>query len=132
KLIASLDLEFLHHGLPQLELKAHFTPPQPFTVGGTVAPVSNFETEAGKTLLQLMSRPNIASKEWLIRQYDHEVQGQSVVKPLHTAAPGTGSSWSGPNDASVVKPKPGADTGLAIGCGIMPRLSDLDPFLMAQ
>jgi len=54
------------------------------------------------------------------------------VKPLHTAAPGTAMAWSGPNDGSVIKPKPASDAGLAIGCGIVPRLSDLDPFLMAQ
>jgi phosphoribosylformylglycinamidine synthase len=133
KLVASLDLEFLHHGVPQLELKAEFTPPKPFApTQAVLSPISTFEAQAGQTLLKLLSRPNIASKEWLIRQYDHEVQGSSVVKPLHTAAPGTGAAWSGPNDASVIKPKPSSESGLAIGCGILPRLSDLDPYLMAQ
>ncbi|HUP57240.1 MAG TPA: AIR synthase-related protein, partial [Bdellovibrionota bacterium] len=135
RLIASIDLQFLHKGNPQLELVARFAPPAAFALPAGKEPQSangTFEDHGGKTLLALLGRPNIASKEWLIRQYDHEVQGMSVVKPLHIVGAGTGSAWSGPNDAGVVKPKPSSEAGLAIGCGILPRLSDLDPYLMAQ
>jgi phosphoribosylformylglycinamidine (FGAM) synthase-like enzyme len=45
---------------------------------------------------------------------------------------GTPSVWSGPNDAAVLKPKPGSEAGLVVGCGINPKLSDIDPYLMAQ
>ncbi len=139
QIVASLDLQFLHGGVPRLELKAEWkSPPAGVTSVGSVAientpeSLRSFELLAADILLGLMSRPNIASKEWLIRQYDHEVQGMSVVKPLHTAFAGTPSSWSGPNDAGVVKPKPFSDIGLAVGCGINPKLSDIDPFIMAQ
>ncbi len=129
KIIGSLDLEFLHQGVPRLELEARWPGRPEVTVARE--PMS-FATEGARALLTLMSRPNIASKEWLIRQYDHEVQGTSVVKPLHTANPGSPSAWSGPNDAGVVKPKANSDAGLAVGCGINPKLSDVDPYLMAQ
>jgi phosphoribosylformylglycinamidine synthase len=83
-------------------------------------------------LLDLLSRPNIASKEWLIRQYDHEVRGLSVIKPLHTVGSGTAQPWSGPNDGGVIQLKEDSEIGLAVGCGMNPRLIDLDPALMAQ
>ncbi len=128
KRVACLSLEFLHEGVPKLQLEAEWAgrPEHPEIM------VRPFDQEAPKVLMELMGRPNIASKEWLIRQYDHEVQGMSVVKPLHTAASGTPQAQSGPNDAAVLKPKPSSDAGLVIGCGINPKLSDFDPYLMAQ
>ncbi|MGK5087521.1 AIR synthase-related protein [Bdellovibrionota bacterium FG-2] len=127
KLVASLDLKFLHDGVPQLELEAEWP-------GVPEGPKGNqtrrFEFEAADALLSLLGSPNIASKEWLIRQYDHEVQGMSVVKPLHTVFSAQGV-LSGPNDAAVIKPKTTSSAGMAVGCGINPKLSDIDPFLMA-
>ena len=128
KRVASLDLEFLHKGLPRLQLTAEWTG-RPKS--GTVRQ-QPFEDDGPKKLLEILGRPNIASKEWLIRQYDHEVQGASVIKPLHTFSPGTPQAFSGPNDAGVVKPKATSTAGIAVGCGINPKLSDVDPFLMAQ
>jgi phosphoribosylformylglycinamidine synthase subunit PurSL len=128
KRVAHLELDFLHKGVPQLELSGKWR-------GGSYPEGvvrKSFQKEGCQVLLEILSRPNIASKEWLIRQYDHEVQGASVVKPLHTAFPGTAQEWSGPNDAGVVQPKPHSSKGLAIGNGINPKLSDVDPYLMAQ
>src|SRR5207253_4327483 len=68
---------------------------------------------------------NVCSKEWIIRQYDHEVQGGSVVKPL------VGARNDGPSDAAVLMPVLGSWRGLAVGCGINPRYGDLDPYAMA-
>lgn len=76
-------------------------------------------------LLKILSSYNVCSKEWIIRQYDHEVQGGSVIKPL------VGVNDDGPSDASVVMPVLASWKGLAIGCGINPRLGDLDPYGMA-
>jgi phosphoribosylformylglycinamidine synthase len=87
-------------------------------------------------LIRLLASPNIASKEAVIRRYDHEVQGGTVVKPL------TGSNNDGPSDAAVIRPldvllgrdDPGLETshrGLAIGCGINPRYGMIDPYAMA-
>ncbi len=128
KMVAALDLKFLHEGLPQLEMEGEWP--------GVVDPpkgisTRRFEFEAADALLSLLGSPNIASKEWMIRQYDHEVQGMSVIKPLHTVFTAHGAN-SGPNDAAVIKPKTNSSAGLAVGCGINPKLSDIDPFLMAQ
>ena len=76
-------------------------------------------------LLQILGSYNVCSKEWIIRQYDHEVQGGSVIKPL------VGVANDGPSDASVITPVLGSWRGLAIGCGINPNLGDLDPYQMA-
>ncbi|MDR3608280.1 MAG: AIR synthase-related protein [Oligoflexia bacterium] len=133
KLIASLDLEFLHNGVPRLELTAQWPGrPKAPVASGTGGGANSYEAQAAATLIGLMARPNIASKEWLIRQYDHEVQGTSVIKPLHTVNPGTADASSGPNDGAVLKPKLNSDSGLVVGCGINPKLSDVDPYLMAQ
>ena len=68
---------------------------------------------------------NVCSKEWIIRQYDHEVQGGTVLKPL------VGTYGDGPGDASVILPVLGSFRGLAVGCGINPWYGDLDPYWMA-
>jgi phosphoribosylformylglycinamidine synthase len=74
-------------------------------------------------LLKSLAHPNVASKHWVIRQYDHEVQGGSVVKPL------IGPEQIGPSDASVVRPKLGSYKGVAIACGMAPHVHD--PYEMA-
>src|SRR6476646_2196135 len=76
-------------------------------------------------LLAVLSHYSVCSKEWVIRQYDHEVQSGSAVKPL------VGVANDGPSDAAVVMPVLGSFTGLAIGCGINPRYGELDPYWMA-
>ncbi len=128
KRLASIELSFLHGGCPRKKLKAEWKGAPSF---------KNFESaglggELRERWLALMGRPNIASKEWLIRQYDHEVQGMSVIKPLHTAHAGRGEARSGPNDGAVLKPKLTSWVGVAVGMGLQPRLSELDPYLMAQ
>ena len=144
QIVADLDLDFLHRGVPRLELEAVWKGPSVFIgtpdsktvgAGGDTAGdrgKETFSAHSTQVLLRLIGRPNIASKEWLIRQYDHEVQGMSVIKPLHTVSVGTATASSGPNDAGVIKPKSQSDLGLAVGCGINPKLSDYDCYLMAQ
>jgi len=75
--------------------------------------------------MRILSSYNVAGKEWVIRQYDHEVQGGSVVKPL------TGVANDGPGDAAVVQPKLNSQRGLAISCGMNPLYGDIDPYWMA-
>src|SRR2546423_2894507 len=76
-------------------------------------------------LRNILSSPTVASKEWIVRQYDHEVQGGSVLKPL------VGLHDDGPGDAAVLAPVLGSWVGLAVGCGINPRYGDLDPYAIA-
>jgi phosphoribosylformylglycinamidine synthase len=76
-------------------------------------------------LLKVLGSPNVASKEWIIRQYDHEVQGGSAVKPL------VGAAGDGPSDAAVVRPVLDSRRGIVIACGMNPRYGDFDPYDMA-
>jgi len=83
------------------------------------------QAESGKRqLLDRLQSLNVASKEWVIRQYDHEVQGRSVIKPL--MGPG-----GGPSDAAVLRPRLDRYRGIAIGCGLCPHRTDADPYWMA-
>jgi phosphoribosylformylglycinamidine synthase len=68
---------------------------------------------------------DVCSKEWIVRQYDHEVQARTIIKPL------VGVCDDGPGDASVVLPVRGSTRGLAVGCGINPRYGEIDPYAMA-
>ncbi len=116
--VAEMDMEFLHNGVPKYSRKAiwkdrHFTEP-------SMSEKDNYTDE----LLQILSSYNVASKEWVIRQYDHEVQGSSVIKPL------TGVNNDGPGDAAVIQPKFNSDKGLAISCGMNPLYGDIDPYWM--
>jgi len=94
-------------------------------------PLKNAKPQAARldnyneVLLKILASPNVCSKEWIIRQYDHEVQGGSVLKPL------VGIHEDGPGDAAVLTPILGDWTGLAVGCGINPHYGDLDPYAMA-
>src|SRR5439155_7817064 len=76
-------------------------------------------------LKSILGSINVCSKEWVIRQYDHEVQAGSVVKPL------VGVASDGPSDAAVVRPNLQSKRGLVIACGMNPRFGDLDPYWMA-
>jgi phosphoribosylformylglycinamidine synthase len=119
QVVADLDLHFLHHGRPEVERQAHWQPP-PLT---HLPPPP--QPDYSRTVLGLLAAPNIRSKEWIIRQYDHEVQGATAVKPL------VGPRQEGPGDAAVVTPILGQTRGLAVGCGINPALGDIDPYWMA-
>ncbi|MFC1803414.1 phosphoribosylformylglycinamidine synthase subunit PurL [Thermoproteota archaeon] len=75
-------------------------------------------------LLKLLSSYNICSKEKVVRRYDQEVKGQTVIKPLQ--------GWNaGPSDASVLKPLDGIWKGVSVACGVNPRYGKIDPYWMA-
>ncbi len=74
--------------------------------------------------MQLLSAPNIASKESIIRTYDHEVKGNTTLKPLQ-------GEYAGPNDAAVLKPLNDSWKGLAISCGMNPNYGKIDAYWMA-
>jgi len=119
QLVGELDMEFLHEGLPRPKKDAVWEKPD------RPSPVPPPRKDYGEVLLKILSAPNVASKEWIVRQYDHEVQGGSVVKPL------VGIHEDGPGDAAVIRPVLGSEKGLAISCGMNPLLGELDPYQSA-
>jgi phosphoribosylformylglycinamidine synthase len=119
--VVDLDMAFLHHGRPEVVRKA--APPAARRTIRSVRPSS--KSNLTDDLLKILASYNVCSKEWVIRQYDHEVQGGTVIKPL------VGSREDGPGDAAVVTPVLGSPAGIAVGCGINPRYGELDPYWMA-
>ncbi len=125
ELVGELDMAFLHDGLPRTTRTARWTAPiEPRTTAGFGVDKSANTLAPKDQLLAALRDRNVASKEWVIRQYDHEVQGRSVVKPL--IGPG-----SGPSDAAVLRPRYDRPIGVALACGLCPHLSEIDPYLMA-
>jgi len=120
QILASLELDFLHDGLPQMQMKALWEKPKSKTM------CAHPPQDPGNILLKLLADPNICSREALIRQYDHEVQGQSVIKPL------MGQDQTAPCDAAVIQPILGEKQGLVVSNGLCPQFSDWDAFHMAQ
>ena len=114
--VACLDLEFLHHGVPRKHLEAEWIPP---TVAEPALPP---DLDHGDTLLRLLGTLDICSREPVIRQYDHEVKGKTVVKPL------MGPSGVAPQDAAVLRLDFDDYRGIAVSCGIAPRYGDIDAY----
>jgi len=117
--VARLGMKFLHHGLPRETRVATWAEPK---LPDAKPPERK---DYADDLKKILGSWNVCSKEWIIRQYDHEVQGGSVVKPL------TGAADDGPSDAAVLRPHLGTHRGIALGCGMNPRYGDLDPYQMA-
>lgn len=118
-LVCDLGMEFLHKGLPRLAKKAVYLAPK-HKEPKIVSP-----KDLTKYLFKLLSGYDVCSKEWVIRQYDHEVQAGSVLKPL------VGVANDGPSDASIVRPILDSNRGLIIANGINFRFGFIDPYWMA-
>ncbi|HIH89363.1 TPA: phosphoribosylformylglycinamidine synthase subunit PurL, partial [Candidatus Bathyarchaeota archaeon] len=80
--------------------------------------------DLGAVLLKLLAGYNTASKEKVVRRYDQEVKGQTVVKPMQ--------GWNaGPSDGAVVKPLVDSMVGVSISSGINPRYGKISPYWMS-
>ncbi len=117
--VCDLDMEFLHHGVPDITKKACWKPLR------RKQPQVQCAEVLTPDLLDALSHYNVCSKEWVIRQYDHEVQGGSVIKPL------VGAQCDGPSDASVIRPHLNSRKGLAVSNGINILYGKIDPYWMA-
>ncbi len=119
--VADLSMDFLHDGRPPVVREAVYMPPEPAALKLTAESIADFEG----TLKGILGSLNVSSKHWVIRQYDHEVQGGSVVKPL------VGVENDGPSDAAVVRPVLGSRRGIVVSCGMNPNYGDFDTYYMA-
>jgi len=116
--VMDVDMEFLHNGLPPRPIKTTFkrkSHEEP-----------NFKCldDLTDSLYGMLKRQNIASFEFISQQYDHEVQGGSVIKPLQGRGRVNG-------DATVVKPRLGSDKAVVLSQGINPSYSEIDTYEMA-
>jgi len=117
--VGDLDMDFLHEGLPKITKEALYQAPQ------LKLEKVSIKEDLTDDLCGVLSHYNVASKESVIRVYDHEVQGTSVIKPL------VGVHTDGPSDASVLSVRLGSQKGIAISNGINVRFGMIDPFWMA-
>jgi phosphoribosylformylglycinamidine synthase II len=121
KTCAYVDLALLKSGFPKWEFEAKWRSPEQ---RGLSEPVFDAPLDLKKVLLDLLARPNICSKEWITRQYDHEVQGGSVIKPL------MGKDCDINSDASVIRPVLNSNKGLAFSQSLIPMYSAIDAYHM--
>ncbi|ALW85170.1 phosphoribosylformylglycinamidine synthase [Hymenobacter sedentarius] len=133
--VARLNMEFLHEGVPRKILEAEWTGmneelrmkneelAMAAASSSFLIPHSSFDYTA--TLGQLLGSLNICSRESVIRQYDHEVKGRTIVKPL------MGATGQAPQDAAVVRFNFESWEGVAVSNGILPRYGDLDAYHMS-
>ncbi|MCA9242403.1 MAG: phosphoribosylformylglycinamidine synthase subunit PurS [Phycisphaerales bacterium] len=119
-IVGDLSMRFLHDGLPMREREATWEP--------MAFPSEPSVIQSGAALFeklhQLLGAPATISRDWIIRGYDHEVQGASVVKPR-------GGRGAGPNDGAVIRPLLDQDLGVTLACGLAPELAAIDPYWMA-
>ncbi len=132
ELVCLLDLEFLHESLPEMNLKATWNGSRIRKTWSKNTKLMDargeLDNNVSNILLNLLQTPNIASKEKWVRQYDHEVQAATAVKPF------VGKNGKGPGNSGVIWLKPhggNPDNAIAIGCGMAPRISLYDGYQMA-
>ncbi len=119
---AFVDMDFLQRDFPQWEFDAEWIPPD---LRGLREPVLGPVLNHEGLLKDMLTRPNMASKAWIARQYDHEVQGSSVIKPL------VGRGRDVPSDACVLRPVLDRPVGLAAAQAVNPEYSAIDAYHMA-
>lgn len=117
--VGDLAMSFLHDGIPKRSLKS--TPPNPRRELGTE---KNIDLEPEQALLAILRQPNVCSKESIIRQYDHEVQGRTVQGPFAGIA-------QGPQDGVVLLPNLNSNRAAVVAVGFQPLYSALDVYRMA-
>ncbi|MBI3553240.1 MAG: phosphoribosylformylglycinamidine synthase subunit PurL [Elusimicrobia bacterium] len=122
--VVDLDLKFLHKGLPRVERTAVWDVPKPSSKGAVT------KLKLAEILQRCLAHLNVCSRETIIRQYDHEVQGGTVIKPLQ------GVRHDGPGDACVIWPHAATGdmedlSGFAVSHGLNPEYGKTDPYRMA-
>jgi phosphoribosylformylglycinamidine synthase len=120
---AYIDMDFLTSGFPQWDFDAQWQAPER---RGLFEPVLKKPGDYEALLKDLLSRPNICSREWISRQYDHEVQGTSVIKPL------VGADRDVNSDAVVIRPVLDSKKGLVFSQALLPAYSAIDAYHMTS
>jgi len=118
EIVCDIDMDFLHKGIPKKKLKCFFEKKKE-------RPFFYKSENIKEDILKILSDPVIASKEEIVHQYDHEVGGRTILKPL------CGYEGKGVSDGVVLKPFYDSFKGIIIGCGINPFYGEIDPYYMA-
>jgi phosphoribosylformylglycinamidine synthase II len=126
RVVGELAMAFLHHGLPRRRMQAEHRD-LAATSTSVFAEPSMPGVDINDVLLAMLAYPSVASKEAIVRTYDHEVRGGTVVRPF------VGPALDGPADAAVLKPLGTAhhDKAFVLSNGVNPLLGRCDPYAMA-
>lgn len=125
----TLRIDYRGHRVGEIDIEFLFDPP-PIRRKAEISAASQKETifkqpvNLEEVILRLLSTPNIASKETAVRSYDHEVKGNTAIKPLQ-------GRYAGPNDAAVIKPLDDSRKGLVVSCGMNPDYGRISSYWMA-
>ncbi|HTY75307.1 MAG TPA: phosphoribosylformylglycinamidine synthase subunit PurL [Candidatus Nanoarchaeia archaeon] len=117
KIVADLDMDFLFTPLKS-------TKTAKFEKVKLEEPSLPEPNNLNEVLMKILSAPNVASKESIVRSYDHEVKGNTTLKPMQ-------GEYAGPNDASILKPLDNSWHGVVISCGMNPNYGKIDAYWMA-
>ncbi len=118
---AYIRMDLLESDFPQWEFDAEWSPPQ---MRGLTEPVLSEPSNHVLLLRDILARPNICSRNWIVRQYDHEVQGGSVIKPL------VGKKRDIPSDSVVTRPILESKRGVVVSQALNPVYSQIDTYHM--
>jgi phosphoribosylformylglycinamidine (FGAM) synthase-like enzyme/phosphoribosylformylglycinamidine (FGAM) synthase-like amidotransferase family enzyme len=129
QVVGELSMEFLHDGLPTMQLSARVTKPDEthknrYGVWASLSPV--VQKDVAKALLAILAHPNVCSRRSIVQRYDHEVQGRTVRKPYGTA------QHAAPNDGAVIRLDAHSTEGVALGLGLRPDVAPYDAALAAD
>lgn len=133
EVVCKLELDFLHNGAPKMELEAQWKKVEPKNPKYTRDLLNSFmnshpcreKKSYGGFLHHMLQRENIASKETLVRQFDHEVKGQTILKPFD------GPAADAPMDAAVLRPIATSNQGVVVALGLAARYGEVDACSMA-
>jgi len=117
KTVANLDMQFLFTPLKSTKIAK-------FEKTSLQEPRFPEPSNLTEVLLKILSAPNVASKESVVRSYDHEVKGNTTLKPMQ-------GEYAGPNDAAIIKPLDNSWRGVALSCGMNPNFGKIDAYWMA-
>ena len=119
KIIMDMDIEFFSTGpeyqRPSKSVESDVSMPDMDKMAETL--------DIRKIFEEVIAHPNVSSREWVIHQYDYEVQGNTVIKPMSGKLPD-----AGPSDATIISPFEGSYKGLAIATASIPSQMVIDPY----
>ena len=134
KTICDLSMKFIHEGLPQRLMIGKTRTRHSGDERSEDTRIDSgrgqndkrqppFNVNLQKVWQKIMAHPNVASKEPIVRMYDHNVQGTSALHPF------SGVNFDAPNDGAIVRPLLPKPYGVAITHGLNPALNNIDPYL---
>lgn len=118
--VCDMPMKFIHDGLPQRNMVCKSDKRKAIREKLPKAP--NSDKNWRQVFEKILAHPNVASKEPIVRMYDHNVQGSNALHPFG------GVNLDAPNDAVVLRPILNKKYGFITAHGLNPILNKIDPY----